>query len=248
MTTPTLVLTPRFTPDSQALWRAGVELGWNVERLAGWRVSEALRRTPNLVLYLEGLLGPSIAEQLGIRLEKPPVDWLPRLPEEYRRRWVTLSTLGEARSLVEPAFIKPPNEKSFPARVYRGSELPTDYDDETPVLVAEVVHWTKEFRCFVLERGLATFSVYLRDGELQQVNGFAHTSDEATEVQEFVGRLLDDPRVDLPPAAVVDVGVIRDRGWAVIEQNAAWASGVYGCDPRRVLEVLKRACNSSPRP
>ena len=41
---------------------------------------------------------------------------------------------------------------------------------------------------------------------------------------------------------VVDVGVIRNHGWAVIECNAAFSSGIYGCDPVAVLPVLRRAC------
>ena len=56
-------------------------------------------------------------------LAEPPDDWLPRLPMEYRKREVRLSTLGEARKLAAPAFVKPPNDKSFAARVYRGDEM-----------------------------------------------------------------------------------------------------------------------------
>jgi hypothetical protein len=41
---------------------------------------------------------------------------------------------------------------------------------------------------------------------------------------------------------VLDVGVIGERGWAVIETNAAWGSGIYGCDPKAVLQVIRRAC------
>ena len=37
------------------------------------------------------------------------------------------------------------------------------------------------------------------------------------------------------------VGVIAGRGWAVIEQNSAWGSGIYGCDPEQVLQVLRFA-------
>jgi hypothetical protein len=37
------------------------------------------------------------------------------------------------------------------------------------------------------------------------------------------------------------VGVIASRGWAVVEQNAAWGSGIYGCDPAAVLAVLRHA-------
>ena len=51
--------------------------------------------------------------------------------------------------------------------------------------------------------------------------------------------MLSDARVDLPRATVIDVGTIAGRGWAVVEQNAAWGSGLYGCDPEQVLEVLR---------
>ena len=54
-------------------------------------------------------------------------------------------------------------------------------------------------------------------------------------------RLLDDPRVDIPAALVLDAGVIRDVGPAVVEANTASGAGIYGCDPREVLEVLRAA-------
>ena len=57
----------------------------------------------------------------------------------------------------------------------------------------------------------------------------------------LIRRVLADPRVEFPRAVVLDVGVIAGRGWAVVEQNAAWGSGIYGCDPREVLEVLRYA-------
>lgn len=238
---PTLILTPRFTEDAQALWRAATRLGWSVERLANWRVPEGLRAAVDPVLYLEGLFGPSLAEQFGRRLLEPPVDWLPGLPEEFRKRRVEVMPLHAARRLVEPAFIKPPNDKSFPARVYVGAELPQGYEEESPVLVSEIVAWTVEFRCFVLDRRLKAISVYLRAGELQRENAFAASDAELEEAEAFVGAVLADQRVALPRATVLDVGVISGRGWAVVEQNAAWASGIYGCDPERVLEVLQHA-------
>lgn len=238
---PTLILTPRHTEDSQAVWRAAGRLGWGVERLQSWRVPDHLRTVPEPVLYLEALIGPTLAAQFGLRLLEPPDDWLPRLPDEYRRRAATLTTFAEARTLSTPAFIKPPNSKSFPARVYTGGELPDGYPDDSPVLVQEVVKWEKEFRCFVLDRQLRTLSVYLRNGELQRANDFAMPDDESAEVTAFVSRVLADERVDLPRTAVLDVGVIADRGWAVVEQNAAWGSGLYGCDPAEVLGVLRHS-------
>ncbi|MBD2306939.1 hypothetical protein H6G17_15670 [Chroococcidiopsis sp. FACHB-1243] len=42
---PTLILSPRHTADTQALWRAANHFGWQVECLTNWRVSEDLRGT-----------------------------------------------------------------------------------------------------------------------------------------------------------------------------------------------------------
>src|SRR5262245_377743 len=125
---PTLILTPRYTDDAQLLWRAAGRLGWNIERLQTWRIPDQLKSLAEPVLYVEGLFGPTLAEQLGIRIENPPDDWLPTLPEAYRKRKVLLSTLGQARRGTEAAFIKPPNDKSFPAQVYEPSQLPEGYD------------------------------------------------------------------------------------------------------------------------
>jgi hypothetical protein len=238
---PTLILTPRFTEDAQALWRAAGRLGWDVQRLASWRVPEEMRSAAEPVLYLEVLFGPTLAEQFGLRLSEPAIDWLPRLPEEYRKRQVRLTTLGQARSITEAAFIKPPNDKSFPAGVYTGAGLPQGYDEDSPVLVAEVVTWEKEFRCFVLDRRVRALSVYLRAGRLQREFDFAQSESEAAEARSFAEAVLADERVDLPRAAVLDVGVIAGRGWAVVEQNSAWGAGIYGCDPEQVLEVLRFA-------
>ena len=48
----------------------------------------------------------------------------------------------------------------------------------------------------------------------------------------------------LPPAFVVDVGLVEGRGWAVVEFNPAWCSGLLGTDPTAVLSVLKRSCRN----
>ncbi|MEM6869123.1 MAG: ATP-grasp domain-containing protein [Cyanobacteria bacterium P01_C01_bin.121] len=238
---PTLVLTPRFTEDSQALWRSAIQLGWQVERLKTWRIPERLKTVSDPVLYVEALFGPTLAEQLGIVLSEPPNGWLASLPNAYKKRQVSLMSMGEARQLTEPAFIKPPNDKSFPAKVYVGSQLSEDYDDHLPVLVAEIVSWEKEFRCFVLEREPQAISVYLRGKTLQRDSGFNASESELCAAEEMVKSVLADATVDIPKAAVLDVGVITHRGWAVVEMNSVWGAGIYGCDPKKVLEVLKHS-------
>lgn len=238
---PTLIFTPRYTDDSQALWKAAGTLDWQVQRLTNWCVPDHMQHLDEPVLYGEALFGPTLAEQLGIRLLSPPEDWLVRLPMEYKQRTISLQTLGEARQLAQPHFIKPPNDKSFPADVYTGASLPKEYDDEMAVLVSDVVTWEKEFRCFILHRQLITYSIYSRFGDVQRDCEFASNADEDQALLIFINALLADERVDLPDACVVDAGMLAGGMWACVEQNAAWGAGIYGCDPARVLEVLRHA-------
>jgi hypothetical protein len=51
--------------------------------------------------------------------------------------------------------------------------------------------------------------------------------------------------VELPTAVVIDAGVIADRGPAVVEANQASGAGIYGCDPRDVLEAVRAATTSA---
>jgi hypothetical protein len=92
-----------------------------------------------------------------------------------------------------------------------------------------------------------TLSPYWRDGKLAQSKdgSWEATEDECRTAREFATAVLQDPRASLPSAVVLDVGVIRGEGWAVVEANAAWGSGIYGCDPDQVLGVVQRACVSS---
>ncbi|UXI68136.1 ATP-grasp domain-containing protein [Tahibacter amnicola] len=238
---PTLILTPRQTPDSRALWKAASQMGWQTERLGSWRIPEHVRSASEPVLYAEALFGPDLAADLGLRLLHAPDDWLPTLPERYRRRRVELMTLAECRKVPGDHFIKPPGDKSFPAAVYDAQTLPVLDDDTQPVLVAEIVHWAMEYRCFVLDRRVETWSVYLRDGDLPEEGGYGATAAEATAVIGFMDALLADPSVVLPRACVVDIGYIADRGWACVEPNGAWGAGLYGCDPVKALGVIRHA-------
>jgi hypothetical protein len=168
---PTLVLPPRYTPDSNALWKAAIDAGWETERLQGWRIPEGFDVKENLVLYGEPLFAAVVADQLQLALLEPPFAWTAELPEVYRCREVGFSALGEARQLRDPRFIKPADDKCFPASVYESGFCLPKADvlpDSTPVLIAEPVSWEVEYRCFVLERQVLTSSVYLRNGELAQ--------------------------------------------------------------------------------
>jgi len=242
---PTLLLTSRQTDDTQKLWRACVAEKWHVERVHNWRVPQV--NANDVAVYGEPLFAHHVAEALGLSLLEPAHDWLPSLPPHWRGREVRLMNLVDARKVRERAFVKPAEEKCFDARIYsNGSELPAPgpLPETLPVLVQEVVEWTLEFRCFVLDGRVATASPYWRDGRSAQTEDESwRASDSEMEAAiRFCERLVQEPGVSVPLAVVIDVGTIRSREWAVIESNAAWGSGIYGCDPVEVLRVLRRAC------
>lgn len=240
---PTLVLTRRYSQDSNNLWRAALDAGWDVERLQTYQAPAGLgARDP--VFYGETIWADAVTEALGLALLQPTADFLPQLPSEYRRRQVTLSTLAEVQERAQPAFLKAPDEKLFPARVYAPDEDPApDLPGHIPVLCAEVVRFTIEFRAFVCERSIAALSPYIRGGEIARdpEGNWAASPAEWAAAQAFTEQLLSDPSISLPPATVIDVGELAGGAWAVVEANAAWASGLCGCDPREVLGVLRRA-------
>ncbi|SRR5581483_7085002 len=244
---PTLLLSARQSDDTQKLWRACIASDWKVERVHGWRVPSV--SPTEVAVYGEPLFARHVSQTLGLRLLEPPVDWLACLPFKHSGRKVSLTTLAGARKISGRSFIKPADEKCFDARVYEsGAELPAPglLPEDLPVLVQEVVKWQVEFRCFILDRRIVAISPYWRDGSPAQVeDGTWRAGERELEMaREFCHSVLNDPAVQVPAAVVVDVGIIEGRGWAVVESNAAWAAGIYGCDPSAVLLVLRRACQS----
>ncbi|MCB9566452.1 MAG: ATP-grasp domain-containing protein [Myxococcales bacterium] len=244
---PTLLLSPRILEDTSRLREAALAAGWEVVRLQRWRPEG--EATPPVAIYGEPLFVLAVAEALGVALVEPPLDWLARLPERYRRRAVECLTLGEARAVPGPRFIKPADDKCFPAQVYPGggAELPRypGVDEATLTLVAEPVLWELEVRLFVVDRAIKAASIYARDGGqiARAEDGSWPWSDaERAEALAFAGGLLADPAVELPRAVVLDVGRIAGRGWAAVELNPAFGSGLYGCDAAGALAVIAAAC------
>lgn len=238
--TTTLLISWRNTEDNQLIWRAAINRGWSVERVRGIKVPEV--EADRVLIYIESLFAPTMAKHFGIKLVELTDDWLPMLPEEYLHRNVELTTLARVAESDLPKFLKPPNEKSFPAKVYESIDsLRADYDETSLLLAADPVEWSAEFRCFCLDGQVRTLSPYLRYGELSKLDGFSATDEELRDAKAFAEKVLSDERVEMPRAIVLDVGTIVGKGWAVVEANAAWGSGVYGCDPDAVLSVVENA-------
>jgi hypothetical protein len=244
---PLVLLAPRITPDSVSIWKAALQLEWKVERLANWRVpSELSKLNGDVVVYAEPLFAEAVADQLDLILVEPPPEWLVEVPSRFRKRRVGLMTLAEAKQIPEPVFVKPAEGKVFEAKVYAAAtQLPPSetVDENLPVLCSEPVKWQLEVRCFVRDRQLVELSPYWRTGTLAQAEDGTwpfHDGEEDT-AREFAESLLKADDVSMPPAFVLDVGITEEHGWAVVEGNPCWGAGLYGCEPSRVLEVLRGA-------
>ncbi len=235
-----LLLSPRFSPDSIALATEASRLSWRVHRLHDRRPPARLAEE-DLVFYGESLLADTIGKALGLALLEPAADSLALLPAELLHRDVRFTTLGAARSEQFPRFVKPADEKQFRAAVYAlGEALPGSdvLEDSLPVLTAEPVRWLDEYRCFVLEGCVVAASPYAWKGEREEPSLAAFELEGA---KAFAAEVLARAGDSFPSAVVLDVGRIESRGWAVVELNPAWSSGLYACDVAGVLRVLQRA-------
>ncbi|CAM2788772.1 ATP-grasp domain-containing protein [Rariglobus hedericola] len=183
-----------------------------------------------------------LQQKLGFPLCSPDDDLLLRLPPEFLRRELSRKTLGDALASGFPLFIKPMMPKQFRGAVYRSAEALADecrgITMETPVLVAEPVTITAEVRCFALDGSVLAAAVY--EGKA-----------EVAEAVQFTRSVI--KSLPLPRAVVIDVGLVAERGWAVIEFNAAWGAGLNGCDPESALSSIvtasaigEEACSDPP--
>jgi len=217
-------------------------------KAAGWSApstdqDELPDDVPDPVVYVTTDLALMVAIGLNVALLEPPLDLLARVPARFLRRQVESATFADLARLRNRTFVKPadPLDKWFDAGVYtdvrdiytRGRSWP-----DAPVLVSEPVEWSLEFRYFVLEGKAVAGSPYIAYGRTMW-NG----TDSAMPVAglSMVEELCSAMKGELPPAFVVDVGRIEDRGWAVVEFNPVWSAGLLNADSHAVLWALQRA-------
>ncbi|MDW4901970.1 ATP-grasp domain-containing protein [Streptomyces californicus] len=237
----TLVLPPRLTASARTLRTAALRRGLHVVEATALAVPDGVAAPGGGEAAVHLHAGPSFADAvapaLGIALLEAPADWLALLPRALTRRDVRAMPIGDAYGLRRPAFVKSPNDKSIPALVYAdGSRLPGPdaVDPATVVLVSDVMTFAAEYRLHLLDGSVHTAGQYAETGRLRL--GPAH--DDAL---AFGRDVLAAAADSLPSAVVVDVGRDDDGRWAVIEANAAWASGCYEADPVRALDTVLRA-------
>lgn len=246
----TLILSERASVESSQMGLAALRVGCGTTRL-GWTGNENGLVSDSLVFYGEPLWAAVVAEQMGHVLLEPRFDWLSILPHNCTRRMVryypNLAAIegADKEAYWFPCFAKPSDIKAFPAGVYESMDelreaVPKEYAEgkgpEVGILLSEIVEWDREYRVFIRDTEM-TVSAYKRNGVLDT----SSTVEERYEVAMEVMRILY-LAPDVPPAFVLDIGFHNKGGWAVVEANPCWGSGLYQCDPEVALRVVQRAC------
>lgn len=242
---PTLILSSPQIAAERALAEAARSAGW---KTCGCDDGVCLSAKEHAVFYGGVDRALDVAMRYGIALLEPPFDMLAHLPRECLLRTVEFGRFRDLSRLKSPTFVKPADSlnKVFDAGVYssaRDIRSLKPIDPDTAVLVAEPVEWNCEFRCFVLDGSVTAWSRYISYGRptWKPFAAGIRAAPTPRVLTDICNRLFARSRIALPPAFVMDVGQIEDRGWAIVEFNPAWCSGLVGADPRNVLRVLERA-------
>jgi len=236
-----VALSPIYTEDSNNLKKASINSPYELNRFnAKWNVPEEFR-TDVIAVYGEDIYAEIVAEQCNLTLTKPDDNWLSKISEEFTKRKISY---GQLKDFVheENIFIKCSDFKSFKAGVF---DKVTDIkgfdtlDLESTVFTSEVVEWELEVRCFVFNNEIKTHSSYWRNNAFD-TDPLSET--EQKDLFEFFENFIKQYSETLPEAIVLDFGIIKGKGWALIEANPAWCSGLYACDAEKALEVIVESC------
>ena len=164
----------------------------------------------------------------------PADDLLLHLSPGVVKRSVRAAKVSEVESIVFPTFVKSYIPKLIRSRVYASqSDLIGELrglEPTTELLVSEIVEFEAEARSWVLDGEVLSIACYEDDGDLVPAGALASAA----------GR---EPVV--PSPCVIDVGLTRDRGWIVIEANAAWGAGLNGCDALAAARCISRATRAA---
>lgn len=236
-----IALSPMYTEDSNNLKKASFNSPYELNRFnAKWSVPEEFR-TDVIAVYGEDIYSEIVAEQCNLTLTKPNDNWLAGISEEFIKRKITYGQLKDFLQ-EEDIFIKCSDFKSFKAGVYHKLTDIKGFDTvdlNSTVFTSEVVEWELEVRCFVLNNEIKTYSSYWRNNSFD-THSLSET--EESDMFEFFKGFIQKYSSTLPNAIVLDFGIIKGKGWALIEANPAWCSGLYACDAEKALEVVVNSC------
>ncbi len=221
---------PDLERDSVArVWR---ESGGDVLRLGKFWNPPELDPT-RVRVYGDDIFCQVLAQKLDLSLVSPGDDFLGHVHKRWLGRDVDIFSLAMARESEFPVFLKSAAPKIFRACVYNDREelnkncvkLP----DDTLTIRSSIVSFMAEARGFILDGVVVDCSIYEGSESLSEATSF---------LESFV------KENEIPKTVVLDIGYIENTGWAIIEANASWGSGLNGCAAEKVLPCILNAVES----
>lgn len=243
---PTLLLSPSiYTYDTIVLRRIALSQGWFVKRTSD---DSGLKNIEHpIAVYGDQGYAYKIAHLLSIELVEVPLNWLCSLSHFYTKRCTHFCNLGSLDTFSTPLFVKPAQGREFPSKVYDSIEelFTFSNDNHLQVISSEPVLWELEFRCIIVDREVLTYSQYMKHRQLAELEPGGEPDSITDGLFAFLSTLLNDEDVEMPSTLVLDVGRIWERGWAVIEANPVWGSGLYKCDAEKAFTAIQKSCRST---
>lgn len=242
---PVLVLPPHHGVDDQIIWREGVRRGYKIIRARSPKYDLTNLPAGTSVVYYGDVLHARKIHGLGVTAPNLDPRWISRVADPANAFGRSIAPLRAELLFnsvaIRDAFIKCTHEKWFKPRVVREGRqfMPdtTGIDPEDILHVSDVVQFSDEVRCFVLDGQIATWSRYSLHGTFTP-----DRPDYPPEVHAVWQSLVNLVAPALPSGVVIDLGLLVPQNqWVVVEANEAWASGIYECDAARAFDVIVRS-------
>jgi ATP-grasp domain, R2K clade family 2 len=228
----TLLIPNKFDAERERVADAWIAQGGQILRIDKFWEKPNLTDGESVAIYGNDTFCLVLAQVLGVHLLMPDDALIADLTSVWTRRNIQISPLGKLVESAFPCFVKPILPKQFKAQVYADpahlQETTAGISAQELVLVSEIVAILAEVRAFVLCGRVLDAACYEGEADVAAAWGF---------VQRFCDAFV----ATLPAAVVIDLAFDPDRGWMILELNAAWGAGLNGCDPAKVLPAIAAA-------
>ena len=102
--------------------------------------------------------------------------------------------------------------------------------DDDLIIFSSPKNIINEYRCFIVNKKVITSSQYYKNGKL---NINKKVPQEVINLAEEIAESH-----NLFDCFVIDIGNTKTSGYKLIEVNAMPSSGLYGCDPKSLVEAI----------
>lgn len=188
-----------------------------------------------------------------LNLETLDAKWLTRVPKEYTKRNIWVGTINEAinHGRKELAYVKPAEVKisDAPAQwievgYFIENLLALKVPKEAKIQISrEYLKIKSEVRCVVNNNKVTTSATYLNDGIAFGGELFQRNFKAEEEGRIFAQEVVDAMSDDHPTAYTLNIGLLDNGEYFVVEGNPIGASNLYDCDKIEFIKAIIEGSN-----